>query len=78
MAQVKGSLAMFLLFGTLLFMEALKSLESYSPQLLPSSPGYRRAQLPVLRMHVLSRLIMTGKTAIRWLSSNSAYKMAIS
>lgn len=40
------------------------------PQLLPSSPGYRRAQLPVLRMHILPRPIMTGKTAVRWLSPN--------
>lgn len=72
-AQVKGSLAMFLLHGTHWFTEALKTLESYSPQLLPSSPGYRRAQLPVLRMHIMSRL-MTGKMPIRWLSSNSALR----
>lgn len=29
------------------------------------SPGYRRAQLPALRMHILSGVVMTGKEACK-------------
>lgn len=38
-------------------------LESYSPNLLPGSPGYRRARLPIGKRHTLPGVVMTGKEA---------------